>query len=70
LAPVIFAAAVMTPAALDAAIGKIGQAVGPPPVKSRAAIDQAVMPFFIFAQRDNRGPGCSLAVLHDALPMP
>jgi len=69
-APVIFKPAIFSLAAFDAAIGEIGQAVYLSAIKSRAAIIQAMTPFFIFAQRDIRRPDCSLMVIHDALPAP
>ena len=67
-AAVVRVPAVLPLAAFNPAIGEIGQAVGPPSIKSGSAIHQALMPFFIFTQKAVRRPARFSMVTHDALP--
>lgn len=65
--PVVSVPAVEAAAAFTATIGKIGQAVRPPPVKPRATIDQAYMPFLILNIAVRRPDGSTVA--HNILPV-
>ena len=68
LTTVGFLAAIPAGAALDAAIGKISQAVGTPSIKPRSAVHDTVVPFLFPAQEGYRIPMLFLMVGHDVLP--